>query len=231
MSARRNDPFNNPFHQARKELKDQHESWHQQQRDDERAREAEPPDPPDPPQSPPDVVDEDRSFSQAMAGVKPLNADERVVPSRPARLPRAVLDADAEACAVLADLVDGQGDFDISNTVEYVEGVANGVDRRLVKQLRQGVFSRQGHLDLHGFTRDEARTAVEQFLAESRVGRKRCVLVIHGRGLNSPGRVPVLKNALVRWLTRGGLAKHVLAFTTALPTDGGAGALYVLLRK
>lgn len=68
-------------------------------------------------------------------------------------------------------------------------------------------------------------------MTESRVGRRRCVLLIHGRGLNSPDRVPVLKNALVGWLTRGRLAKRVLAFATARPVDGGAGALYVLLRK
>ncbi len=166
-----------------------------------------------------------------MAGVKPLKADDRVVPSRPDRVVRPVEDADMEAYAALADLVAGQGDFDISDTVEYVEGLANGVDRRLLKRLRQGDFAQQGHLDLHGLTREEARTAVERFLIESRVGRKRCVLLIHGRGLNSPDRVPVLKNALVVWLTRSGLAKQILAFATARPMDGGAGALYVLLRK
>ncbi len=233
MSARRNDPFNNPFCQAQSQLKDQQEKWHNQQREAEvarereaevaREREAEVAREP---------VDEARFFSNAMAGVEPLKTDDRVVPSsRPHREPRPVEDADVEAYAALADLVAGHGDFDISYTVEYVEGVANGVDRRLLKRLRQGDFAQQGHLDLHGFTRSEARTAVEEFLSESRVGRKRCVLLVHGRGLNSPDRVPVLKNALVKWLTRSVLARHILAFTTARPMDGGSGALYVLLRK
>ncbi len=228
MSSRRKDPFNNPFRQAQRELKEQQETWSQQQLEAERARELEPP---EEPSSPDGVVDEARSFAQAMAGVKSLMVDERVVQSRLPRPARPVEDADMEAYAALADLVAGQGDFDISDTVEYVEGVANGVGRRLLKRLRQGDFAQQGHLDLHGLTRDEARIAVDRFLSESRVGRKRCVLIIHGRGLNSPGRVPVLKNALVMWLTRSGLAKHILAFATARPVDGGAGALYVLLRK
>lgn len=232
MSSRRNDPFNNPFCQVQSELKDQQEKWHSQEREAEvaqerkaeLARESEA-------EVAPEPVDEVRFFSNAMAGVKPLNTDDRVVPSRPHREPRPVEDADMEATAALADLVAGHGDFDISYTVEYVEGVANGVDRRLLKRLRQGDFAQQGHLDLHGFTRNEARAAVEEFLSESRVGRKRCVLLVHGRGLNSPDRVPVLKNALVKWLTRSDLDRHILAFTTARPMDGGSGALYVLLRK
>lgn len=236
MSSRRKEPFNNPFRQAQGALKEQQDKWRRQELEAERARELEAErarelEPPLAPGSSHGVVDEEHSFSQAMAGVKPLKADDRVVPSRPDRVVRPVEDADMEAYAALADLVAGQGDFDISDTVEYVEGLANGVDRRLLKRLRQGDFAQQGHLDLHGLTRDEARIAVERFLTESRVGRKRCVLLIHGRGLNSPDRVPVLKNALVVWLTRSGLAKHILAFTTARPMDGGAGALYVLLRK
>lgn len=240
MSSRRKDPFNNPFGEVQGELENQLETRRRQQSDAERDRQLEPlvKPPVKPPVQPlaesPEPTtadDEERSFAQAMAGVTPLASDDRVVPSRLVASSRAVEDADVEAYAVLADLVAGHGDFDIADTVEYVEGVAPGVDRRLLKRLRQGDFALQGHLDLHGLTRDEARTAVERFLAESRVGRKRCVLLIHGRGLNSPDRVPVLKNALVMWLTRSGLAKRVLAFATARPVDGGAGALYVLLRK
>src|SRR5262249_25050840 len=88
----------------------------------------------------------------------------------------------------------------------------------------------QAHVALHGLTAAEAREAVDRFVLESfRVGR-RCVLVVHGRGLNSKDRTPVLKERLKSWLAHGRIAKVVLAFTTARVCDGGAGALYVLLR-
>ncbi len=231
MSSRRNQPFNNPFVEAKPALKKRLEQTRRAQEEAaakeaavkeaaerEAARQAAP-------------ADEERSFARAMAGVTPMSPDVRVAPSRDPAVPRTPADDDAEAVAVLADLVAGQGEFDISDTVEYVEGLAPGVDKRLLKRLRRGDFAQQGYLDLHGLTREEARSAVAKFLADSRVQRKRCVLLIHGRGLNSPDRVPVLKNALVMWLTRGGLAKRILAFATARPVDGGAGALYVLLRK
>ena len=138
---------------------------------------------------------------------------------------------EAEALAALSDLVAGVAHFDITDTREYVEGVVVGLDPRVVRRLRRGDFAWQAHLDLHGLTAAEARDAVDRFVLESfRVGR-RCVLVVHGRGLNSKDRTPVLKERLKSWLARGRIAKVVLAFTTARVCDGGAGALYVLLRR
>ena len=89
----------------------------------------------------------------------------------------------------------------------------------------------QAHVDLHGLTREEAHIRVETFLHESRTNDRRCVLIVHGRGLNSKDQIPVLKDAVRLWLARGRIAKSVLAFATARPTDGGAGAVYVLLRR
>jgi DNA-nicking Smr family endonuclease len=89
----------------------------------------------------------------------------------------------------------------------------------------------QGHLDLHGQTRDEAKRAVELFLRDARRSGKRCVVLVHGRGLHSRDQLPVLKEALGTWLGQGRFARHVLAFATARPADGGAGAVYVLLRR
>ena len=73
--------------------------------------------------------------------------------------------------------------------------------------------------------------AVERFLSAAYQKGQRCVLIIHGRGRNSKDQVPVLKERIKVWLGRSGLAKYVLAFTTARLCDGGAGALYVLLRR
>jgi len=174
---------------------------------------------------------DEEAFLRAMEGIRPMKRENRVGPQRSrAALPSGGAD-DAEATAQLADLVAGSGPFDISDTVEYVEGIAQGVDRRILRRLRRGEFALQGHLDLHGMTRTEARAAVEAFLVASRVEGKRCVLLIHGRGLSSKDKEPVLKPALVSWLSRGRLGRQVLAFATARRADGGAGAMQVLLRR
>jgi DNA-nicking Smr family endonuclease len=168
-----------------------------------------------------------------MAGVRPLapTARQRVAPPPPTSTPRPVTDDDAEALAELAELVSGAGAFDLANSVEFIEGAAAGVDRRLVRRLRAGDFAYQAHLDLHGMTAEEARVAVDRFLRDAQHKGYRCVLIVHGRGLNSKDQVPVLKTRLATWLARGSWARLVLAFTSARPVDGGAGALYVLLRR
>ena len=138
---------------------------------------------------------------------------------------------EAEALAALSDLVAGVAHFDITDTREYVEGVVVGLDPRVARRLRRGDFAWQAHIDLHGLTAAEARETVDRFILESFRAGRRCVLLVHGRGLNSKDRTPVLKERLKGWLAHGRIAKVVLAFTTARPHDGGAGALYVLLRR
>jgi len=175
---------------------------------------------------------EEDLFWREMQDVTPLKKDgqERVSGPPPA-LVRHSQSEEAEALAELYDLVAGRAGFDITDTDEYMEGCVSGLDTRLVRKLRQGDFSRQAALDLHGMTVDEAQAEVEQFLLKAVRAGLRCVLLIHGRGRNSPGQMPVLKDRLKQWLTRTKLAKIILAFTTARPHDGGPGALYVLLRR
>ena len=166
-----------------------------------------------------------------VAPVHPAKAERRPPAPETRRDARIVEDEDAEVLAVLSDFVAGDGTLDVADTDEYIEGLAPGVDRRILGRLRRGEFSVQAHLDLHGMLQDPARHAVRRFLVDARARGLRCVLVIHGRGKNSRDKEPVLKKALVRWLSRGGLGKQILAFCTARPTDGGAGAVYVLLRR
>jgi DNA-nicking Smr family endonuclease len=168
-----------------------------------------------------------------MASVAPLPADPRGaagVVRTPPPAPNRARD-EAEAYAQLADLVDGHGPFDISATDEYLEGLAPGIDRRLLRKLKRGEYAVQAHLDLHGLRSDEARAAVERFIAAAQREGQRCVLIVHGRGHNSKAGIPVLKERLKVWLSRGRLARSVLAFATARPADGGAGAVYLLLRR
>jgi len=114
---------------------------------------------------------------------------------------------------------------------EYVEGARVGVDPRLVTQLRRGEFSSQAHIDLHGMVQTDAKEALRAFIIDSTRKGLRSITVVHGRGLGSPGGRPILKHATVKWLSHGYLSGFVLAFTTARPADGGAGALYVLLKR
>ena len=86
----------------------------------------------------------------------------------------------------------------------------------------------QDELDLHGLTVREAGLRLGDFLADARGRRLGCVRIIHGKGLSSPGRSPVLKPQVARWLRAH---EGVLAFTPARREEGGDGALYVLLRS
>jgi DNA-nicking Smr family endonuclease len=183
----------------------------------------------------PEPVTDEKLFAEQMAGVQPLAPDPRgrlgapPPPDRPPP-PRRRQD-EAEAYAELADLVEGIGTFDITATDEFIEGLAPGIDRRLLRKLKRGDYALQRHLDLHGLTTEEAHLAVDAFLTQAVTDGHRTVLLVHGRGLHSKEGIPVLKERLKVWLTRGRIGKRVLAFCTALPTDGGAGAVYVLLRK
>ena len=174
-------------------------------------------------------IDEEALLREALAGVKPLNGAARVPLER--RTNRAIVSEDDEVIAQLSDLVSGQAPFDITETDEYVEGMRVGLDPRLLSQLRHGEFAMQSHIDLHGMTQPAAYQALTDFILDSVRKGLRSVLVVHGRGLGSPGGRPVLKHAAGNWLSHGTIGGHVLAFTTARAQDGGAGAMYVLLRR
>ncbi len=176
--------------------------------------------------------DDHASFLSAVAGVRRLQDDPRVDAPAPAlEFKRAPVSEDMEALAALSDLVSGEGQFDISDSTEYVEGAVIGLDPRILRRLRRGEFAYQGFLDLHGMTAAAAREAVTRFVSGAQASGHRCVLIVHGRGRNSKDQIPVLKERLKGWLARGRIGRLVLAFTSARPTDGGAGALYVLLRR
>jgi len=102
-----------------------------------------------------------------------------------------------------------------------------GMSPNVLRDLRRGRWVVQAHLDLHGMTRDEARHHVTLFLRECMVREHRCVRIVHGKGLGSPRREPVLKKLVLGWLSQ---RQEVLAFCQARPAEGGAGAVSVLLR-
>jgi DNA-nicking Smr family endonuclease len=103
-----------------------------------------------------------------------------------------------------------------------------GVDRATADRLKRGRYPVEARLDLHGMTQAEAHRALSGFVPRSRTLGRRCVLVITGHGRASGG---VLKAAVPRWLAEPELRPHFLGIATARPQDGGAGALYLLLRR
>jgi DNA-nicking Smr family endonuclease len=170
-------------------------------------------------------------FAAAMSDVTVLKNTGRVRrKSSSGRRPGPRIDENLEVLAHLEDLITGKRQFDLVNTDEYVEGYVRGIHPIVLERLRRGHFSVQAYLDLHGLTVREAEETVADFLTESEGLGYRCVLLIHGRGLNSKDQIPVIKERLESILLRGPVKKKILAFTTAKPHDGGAGASYVLLR-
>ena len=186
-----------------------------------------------PPARRPEALTEDELWTVAVDGAKPLeDRSTRVKPGpQPLSIAPPELDPDLEAYDELRALVTGEVPFDIADSDEFIEGHARGLDPRVVRRLRRGEFAVQGHVDLHGMLKDQAKLELETFLTRSRQQGRRCVLVVHGRGLHSKDQVPVLKEALKRWMHTARFARHVLGFATARPHDGGAGAIYVLLKR
>ncbi len=176
-------------------------------------------------------LDDNRLFREAMADVAPIRCNKyarcgKAGPSAPP--PR--FDADRETLQRLYRLVTAGEGFVVADTPEYMEGTGISAHPGTAARLHQGVFSIQGHIDLHGMGVQAAREAFNVFLKETIRSGKRAVLIVHGRGLSSPAR-PVLKTKVYEWLTHGPWRKWVIAFASARPHDGGAGATYVLLRQ
>jgi DNA-nicking Smr family endonuclease len=122
-------------------------------------------------------------------------------------------------------------EWDTSSLLDTDEALSfrrPGIGPDVVRKLRKGDWSVQAQVDLHSLRTDEAREALGGFIRESFKTGLRCVRVVHGKGLGSPGKVPVLKSKVQSWLIQ---KNQVLAFVQATPAHGGAGALLVLLQS
>jgi len=121
-------------------------------------------------------------------------------------------------------------DFDVSTLLDTDDELSyrsQGIGTDVTQKLRKGHWSLQGQIDLHGLRSDEARDALGQFIRDASKRGWRCVRIVHGKGLGSPGKTPVLKSKVQRWLVQ---KTEVLAFVQAKGSEGGAGALVVLLK-
>ncbi|MEO8545277.1 MAG: Smr/MutS family protein [Betaproteobacteria bacterium] len=130
--------------------------------------------------------------------------------------------------AVLQEAISDE--FDVSTLLDIDDQLSfrrPGIGTDVTRKLRQGHWSIQRQLDLHGLRSDEARTQLSAFVRSAQLHGIRCVRVVHGKGLGSPGKAPVLKNKVFAWLVQ---KNEVLAFVQARPAEGGGGALVVLLQ-
>ena len=165
-------------------------------------------------------------FARAVGVVKPLSHKERHIPT-PQAVPPLPLQRQKDEQAVLKDALSDE--FDVSTLLDTDEALSfkrSGIGPDVVRKLRKGDWTIQREIDLHGLRTDEARLALAEFIRECHRQGVRCVRVVHGKGLGSPGKTPVLKSRVHSWLVQ---KNQVLAFVQATPPQGGAGALVVLL--
>ncbi|MEZ5646697.1 MAG: Smr/MutS family protein [Burkholderiaceae bacterium] len=171
---------------------------------------------------------ERRLFELAVGPVSPLKNSNRVV-FAPAGASPQPTQRHLDEAAVMREALSDEFDVEtLLHTDDKLSFIRPGLGPDVLPRLRAGRWSIQRHIDLHGLRTDEAREALGRFLRECHQQGLRCVRVVHGKGLGSPGREPVLKVRVPRWLVQ---KSEVLAFVQARPADGGAGALLVLLRQ
>ena len=166
-------------------------------------------------------------FRAAVVDAQPLPDPGRVLPPPP-RVRPLPLQRWADDRAVLADSLSDHVTWDLDiQTGEQLAFKRDGVSPLVFRKLRRGHWILQGEIDLHGLTREEARVHLAAFLSECARRGTRCIRVIHGKGLRSRNKEPVLKAKVAHWLAQ---RDEVLAFCEATPRDGGSGAMFVLLK-
>jgi len=171
--------------------------------------------------------DDTELFRRAMRDVQPLKRPLRVAPVRRAPRARAKF-ARAERAAVLQETLGSGADLYDVQPGDELSFRRAGVPETVLRQLRRGLYRVESEIDLHGLTVTEAAAQLHAFLKDARARALRCVRVIHGKGLRSGTRGPVLKNTVNALLRR---ANAVLAFASARPVAGGTGATLVLLAR
>ncbi|WP_178139286.1 Smr/MutS family protein [Desulfovibrio litoralis] len=170
----------------------------------------------------------DDLFTKAMFGVVPVKSKGReLVVAKPNK----ILISPEEHNKTLQGLIDGSVEFSLEYSGEFMQCHVRGLDPLVIEKLKAGSYSYEANLDLHGQTTEQAYRSLIYFIQNSYQRNLRTLIVVTGRGLNSPNGISVLRERIQTWLTKDPFKRVVLGFCTAQAYDGGTGALYILLRK
>ena len=176
--------------------------------------------------STPDDDDDYALFREAIGPVKPMPASAPA-PARPRPKPAARM-AERDEIEARSEFQRGLDDFSALAAGDVLSHRRDNVPAHVFQRLKRGRFSAQDELDLHCATVVQAESLLRQFLVEAHAHEFGCVRIIHGKGRRDDGGLPVLKNLVDRLLRQRG---DVLAFHSAPATQGGTGAVVVLLAR
>jgi DNA-nicking Smr family endonuclease len=165
-------------------------------------------------------------FRHAMKDVRPLASDTLIVRKKPPA--PSPVQSRRDAADVVNEMANGRFDHEELEYGDEAIFQRPSVSRSVMRKLRRGQFAVQAELDLHGLAVADAKSNLAAFIHGCSDRGMVCVRVIHGKGHRSPGKMPVLKPKVARWLSQW---NNVAAYVSARPVDGGTGALYVLLRR
>ena len=187
---------------------------------------AKPPNRPKNPAAKPALTDDDAAlFDSAMRDVEKFGGNDDNQPTPPIKIPPVPKPPPSRKRRPAAPPVKPTAALPT-----LAAGTSADVDTRTMDRLRRGRLRPEARLDLHGLTQDQAHRALDRFIAQAQSTGVRSIIIITGKGRVSEGG-GVLRNQVPQWLNAPGIRPSILAFSPAQPRDGGAGALYVLLRK
>ena len=171
--------------------------------------------------------DPDSQLFRKQAGdVRPVTQDKiDIIKKKPKPYP---IKGQEDEQQVIVDMMSDDYDPADMETGEELNYSKSGMQPKTLRKLRRGDFSVEAELDLHGMTIPAAREALAVFLHNGHLENLRCIRIIHGKGLRSSPKGPVIKTMVNKWLRQ---REDILAFCSALPVHGGTGAVYVLLQK
>lgn len=172
------------------------------------------------------ISDEIDLFRRSVGDVTPVKND-RVQP-QPGRPDPVATQRMADEAAVIKEMAEGFFDTEAAETGDELLFKKPGIQDKVFRKLRRGQFAIAAELDLHGYTVQHAKDSLSGFLGECLARNRRCVRVIHGKGLRSRQGRPTIKSLIGKWLQQ---RQEVLAYCSARQADGGTGAIYVLLRN
>jgi len=173
------------------------------------------------------IKDDAGLFRRAMGDSRPIEADKRAPEFKPKPVPKARFRREDERAVLQESLAADVDDIE-TGSGESLRFSRASVGKRTMRKLARGNFAVQGEIDLHGMTVPEAKDALREFIRESGYRGHACVRIVHGKGLGSGDRGPILKTKVNSWLRRW---NEVLAFVSTRQVHGGTGAVYVLLSK